>query len=73
MFSVVKPGSHTGPMLESGRDDIAKLTNDDVLIICNSTDDLEHNSSIAAYNQTVNFINKLSHINIILLSVPFRL
>jgi hypothetical protein len=71
VFSVVKPGCHTGPIWESGRDDIAKLTND-VLIICSSSDDLEHNSSIAAYNQIVNFINKQSHINIILLSVPFR-
>jgi hypothetical protein len=32
VFSVVKPASHTGPVLESGRDDITKLTNDDVLI-----------------------------------------
>jgi hypothetical protein len=32
---------------------------------------MEYNNSIMTYNQNVNFINRLSHTNIILLSVPF--
>ena len=72
VFSVVKLGYHTGPILESANNDIAKLTKDEVLIVCSGTNDMEHNNSVTAYNQTVIFTNRLSHTNIILLSVPFR-
>ena len=33
---------------------------------------MEYNKSITTYNQNVNFINRVSHTNIILLNVPFR-
>jgi hypothetical protein len=33
---------------------------------------MEHDNSITADNQIVNFINRLTHTNITLLSVPFR-
>ena len=72
VLSVVKPGSRTGPIQKSAKNDIVKLTKEDVLIICSAINDMEHKNSITAYNQIVNFISRLSHTNIILMSVPLR-
>jgi len=54
------------------KNDIAKLTKDDVLIICSGANDMKQYNSLSAYNQIVNFINRLSHTITISLSVPLR-
>jgi len=46
VVSVVKPGSCTSQILEQAKNDIAKWTKNDVLIICSGTNDMEYNNLI---------------------------
>jgi len=69
---VVKPGSTTGSLIETAKDEVEKLKLNDFLIICSGTNDIDRNYSTKALKNITNFIKNVNHTNIILVSVPNR-
>ena len=72
VYGVVKPGSVSSALMESAKNYIGKLTSDDVLLVCSSTNHLEIGNSMGAITHILNFGRRNYHTNIILLSVPQR-
>jgi hypothetical protein len=58
--------------MESVKNDTGRLSSDDVLLVCSSTNHLEIGNSKGAIKHIINFVKRNYHTNIILLSVPQR-
>ena len=71
-YSIVKPGSTTSELKESAKEEISKLSHDDVIIICNGTNDYEPNKFSLTFHNIMNFIKSNEHTNIILMNIPSR-
>jgi hypothetical protein len=68
--SVVKPGSTTNELKESTKEEVSKLSHDDLIIICSGTNDYEPNKFSLTFHNIMNFIESNNHTNIILMNVP---
>ena len=49
IYGVVKAGSHSSQLLETAKQEIKKLSSDDILVICSGTNDLTTNKSTLAF------------------------
>ena len=58
--------------METAKSDVEKLTMNGFLIVCSRTNDIDRNYSSNAFKIINNFIKSVNHINIILISVPYR-
>jgi hypothetical protein len=72
LYSVVKPRSNSSHLLKTGRQEIKKLSFDDILVICSSTNDLTTNKSALAFQNISNMVTRNNHTNIILINIPHR-
>jgi hypothetical protein len=70
-YSIVKPGSTTSELKKSAKEEVSKLSHDDLIIICNGTNDYEPNKFSLAYHNIMNFTKSNSHTKIILMNAPF--
>jgi len=71
-FSTVKPGSTTNELKESAKEEVGKLSLNDVIILCSGTNDYEPNKFSLTFHNIMNFIKSNDHTNIILMNVPSR-
>jgi len=71
-YSTVKPGSTTNELKESAKEEVGKLSLNDVIILCSGTNDYEPNKFSLTFHNIMNFIKSNDHTNIILMNVPSR-
>jgi hypothetical protein len=57
----VKPGSGTGSLMETAKDEVGNLTKNDFLIMCSGANDIDRNDSRIAFNNITNFIKNVNH------------
>jgi hypothetical protein len=67
---VVKPRSVTGSLMETIKDEVGNLTQNDFLIICNGANDINRSDYRIAFKNIINFIKNVNHTNINLISAP---
>ena len=73
LFSLVKPGSNSQLQLkESAKEIVKQLSQDDFLVISSGTNDLNLDNFAITFQNIRNYLMRINHFNIILLSIPFR-
>jgi hypothetical protein len=58
VYGVVKPGSVSSALMESVKNYNGRLSSDDVLLVCSSTNHLEIGNSKVAVKHILNFVKK---------------
>ena len=69
MCGIVKPNATSGEILKSN---IAEITNNDTVTICAGTNDIRKNCADEGLRNIVNFVEKNSQTNIVVLEAPHR-
>jgi len=72
IYGVVKPGSHSSQLLETAKQEIKKLSSDDIIVICSGTNDLTTNKSTLAFQNISKLVTSNNHTHIILINIPHR-
>lgn len=72
LFSLVKPGSNSNVLKELAKEMVKQLSEDDFLVISSGTHDLNLDNFAITFQNIRNYLMRINHFNIILLSVPFR-
>jgi hypothetical protein len=70
LFNLVKPGSNSNILKESAKEIISHLSNDDLLVISNDTNDLNLDNFATTYQNIRNYIMSINHTNILPLGIP---
>ena len=72
LFSLVKPCSNSNLLKESAKEIVKQLSQDDFLVISSGTHDLSLDNFAITFQNIRNYLMRINHFNIILLSIPFR-
>jgi len=72
LYGVVKPGSNSSQLLETAKQEIEKLSSEDILVICSGANDLSTNKSTLAFQNISKMLMRNNHTRIILINVPNR-
>jgi hypothetical protein len=72
IYGVVNLGSHSSQLLETAKQEIKKLSLDDVLVICTGTNVLPTNKSTLAFQNISKLVTSNNHTQIILINLPHR-
>jgi hypothetical protein len=72
LYSVIKLGATTNELKESAKEEINRLSYDDVIIISYSANDHEANNFSLTLQNIINFIKSNNQTNIILVNLPYR-
>jgi hypothetical protein len=70
--SIVKPGATKKTLSESSQETVKKLTQNDLLVFCGGTNDLEFDKFDSIFQNVRNFLSTANHTNCLLLGIPFR-
>ena len=70
--SFVKPGTGLEVITNTAKEEINKLTKEDVVIVCGGTNDIGKNASSNGLKPLSNFVESRKHTNIIIMSAPHR-
>jgi hypothetical protein len=72
IYSVVKPGSSSSELMNSAKEEISKLSCEDLIVICSGTNDYELNEFSLVLRNISNFIQSNKLTNIAVMNIPFR-
>ena len=72
LFSLVKPGSNSNVLKELAKEIVKQLSQDDFLVISSGTHDLSLDNFAITFQNIRNYLMRINHFNIILLSILFR-
>ena len=72
LYSVIKPGATTNELKETAREEISKLSCQDVILISYGTNDYEANNFSLTLQNVTDFVHRNNHTYIILMNLPHR-
>jgi hypothetical protein len=70
VIGIVKPGARTSDILNTNID--KSMTNNDIVIVWAGTNDISKDRAKEGINNVINFIERTSHTNILIMEVPHR-
>jgi lysophospholipase L1-like esterase len=68
----VKPNADVSILIDTAKKEVSKLTKNDILIFWEGANDVHKNASGKGLAQTVNFLRRNKHTNVIAINVPHR-
>lgn len=72
LYIVIKPGATTFELKESAKEEIDRLSYDDVIIISYGINDYEASNLSLTLQNIINFIKSNNQTNIIMMHLPYR-
>jgi len=72
LYNVIKLGATTNELKETAREEINRLTCNDVILISYGTNDYKVNNFSQTLQNITDFIQRNNQTNIILMNLPYR-
>jgi len=72
LYSVIKPGATTNELKETAREEISRLSRNDVILVSYGINDYEANNFSQTLQNIADFIQRNNQTNIILMNLPYR-
>jgi hypothetical protein len=72
LYSVIKPGATTNQLKETAKEEISRLSFNDVILISYGINDYEVNNFSLTLQNITDFIQRDNQTNIILMNLPYR-
>jgi lysophospholipase L1-like esterase len=72
LYSVIKPGATTSELKETAKEEVSRLSCNDVILISYGINDYEVNNFSLTWQNIIDFIQRNNHTNIILMNLPYR-
>ena len=70
--SIIKPGATTNELKETAKEEVSRLSRNDVILISHGINDYEVNNFSQTLQNIVDFIQRNNQTNIILMTLPYR-
>jgi len=71
LYSIIKPGATTNELKETAKEEVSRLSSNDVILVSYGINDYEINFSQSLQN-IIDFIQRNNETNIILMNLPYR-
>jgi lysophospholipase L1-like esterase len=72
LYSVLKPGATTNELKETAKEEVSRLSCNDMILISYGINDYEENNFSQTVQNIIDFIQKNNQTNIILMNLPHR-
>jgi lysophospholipase L1-like esterase len=69
---VIKPGATTNELKRTAKEEIGRLSFEDLILISYGTNDYELNNFSLTLHNIIDFIQRNNHTNILLMNLPYR-
>jgi len=71
-YTVIKPGAITNQLKETAKEEVSKLSYNDVILISYGINDYEVNNFSLTLQNIINFVQRNNQTNVILMNLPYR-
>jgi len=71
LYSVIKPGATTSELKETAKEEVSRLSRNDVILISFGINDYEVNNFSLTWQNILDFIQRNNQTNIILMNLPY--
>jgi len=72
LYSIIKPGATTNELKETAKEEVSRLSRNDVILISYGINDYEVNNFSQTLQNIIDFIQRNNQTNIILMNLPYR-
>ena len=72
LYSIIKPGATTNELKETAKEEVSRLSCNDVILISYGINDYEVNNFSQTLQNIIDFIQRNNQTNIILMNLPYR-